>query len=375
MLAVFCRGIAPQLKRRRAGRDGMSRELESMQDSRRRVSDVWTEPGAHEVAEGVYRLPLPLPQDGLRAVNVYVIETEQGLLVIDGGWAVAESRLALEKALGSIGHAVADVCRFVVTHMHRDHYTQAVAIRREFGAKVALGIGERDSLRVAVTTQGRAGQAQLDQLGEAGAAALVPRLIESGFGSNDVDVENLEPPDEWLSGEQTIIVSADRSLRAMHTPGHTRGHLVFVDLQNGLLFSGDHVLPHITPSIGFEPAPAHLPLRDYLDSLRRVRAMPDMRLLPAHGLPGTSVHDRVDELLIHHDNRLQACLDNVTPAGSTGYEVALGLPWTSRHRSLGELDPFNQMLAVCETVAHLDLLVETGRLGSQDHRGKRVFHP
>ena len=33
----------------------------------------WTTPGIFEVAAGVYRLPLPLPNDGLRAVNVYVI--------------------------------------------------------------------------------------------------------------------------------------------------------------------------------------------------------------------------------------------------------------------------------------------------------------
>ena len=47
----------------------------------------WAAEGAWEVAPGIHRIPLPLPMDGLKAVNVYVIETEQGLTLIDGGWA------------------------------------------------------------------------------------------------------------------------------------------------------------------------------------------------------------------------------------------------------------------------------------------------
>ena len=56
------------------------------------ASGDWTEPGAHEVAPGVHRLPLPLPNDGLRAVNVYVVATEDGLVCVDGGWAIPASR-------------------------------------------------------------------------------------------------------------------------------------------------------------------------------------------------------------------------------------------------------------------------------------------
>ena len=74
------------------------------------------------------------------------------------------------------------------------------------------------------------------------------------------------------------------------TPGHTRGHVVFVDAAAELLFAGDHVLPHITPSIGFEAVPGPLPLGDYMDSLRLVRELPDRRLLPAHGPVSPSVH-------------------------------------------------------------------------------------
>ncbi|MDX6219002.1 MAG: hypothetical protein QOJ48_683, partial [Frankiales bacterium] len=103
------------------------------------TSDLpWVEPGAFEVADDVWRVPLPLPNDGLRAVNVYVLVTPDGLVCIDGGWAIPESRDLFVKALGTMGHDLADVTRFLVTHVHRDHYTQAVSVRREVGAHVGL---------------------------------------------------------------------------------------------------------------------------------------------------------------------------------------------------------------------------------------------
>lgn len=106
----------------------------------------WTEAGTFAVAPGVHRVPLPLPMDALRAVNVYVIEDDDGLVLIDGGWALSESRATLSAALASLGCRLSDIRRFLVTHLHRDHYTQAVSLRRETGASVSIGIGEKPAL-------------------------------------------------------------------------------------------------------------------------------------------------------------------------------------------------------------------------------------
>ena len=151
----------------------------------------------------------------------------------------------------------------------------------------------------------------------------------------------------------------------MSTPGHTRGHVVFADARAGLLFAGDHVLPHITPSIGFQEAPSAEPLREYLQSLSVVRRLPDMRLLPAHGPVSPSTHSRIDELTDHHAERLRIMADVVAAAPSTGYDVALAVGWTRRKRKLADLDVMNQMLAICETVYHLDLLVAQDAVVSQ----------
>ena len=342
---------------------------------------AWIEEGAHAVAPGVHRIPLPLPSDGLRAVNVYAIEANGGLVLIDSGWALANARDQLERSLAVIGAGLPDVRQFLVTHMHRDHYTQAVEIRRLFGTPVALGAGERPSIDGLLSGEFQPFRAQLAILHAAGARLLADQLAAMmSFRPSDRDGEpagapsmaaghpplrpaatigaalGYEQPDEWIAAEQVFDLGT-RELTAVATPGHTRGHVVFADAQAGLLFAGDHVLPHITPSIGFQEAPSAQPLREYLQSLNVVRRLPDMRLLPAHGPVSPSTHTRIDELIDHHAQRLGVMADVVAAGPCTAYDVALAIGWTRRQTKLTDLDLMNQMLAVCETVYHLDLLV------------------
>jgi len=320
---------------------------------------AWIEEGAYSVAPGVHRIPLPLPMDGLRAVNVYAVEAADGLVLIDSGWALANTRDQLERSLARIGAQLGDVRRFLVTHLHRDHYTQAIAIRRELGTPVALGADERYSIEKLLAPRSRGLNAQIIQLELAGAEFLAGQLSEltsREHGMHPADF-GYDVPTEWITAGHVFDLGT-RKLEAIATPGHTRGHLVFADTAAGLLFAGDHVLPHITPSIGFEEAPPALPLQKYLGSLNVVRRMADMTLLPAHGPVSPSTHARIDELIDHHDARLAAMEKVLTGSVPlTAYEVAQELPWTSRKRRLAEMDVMNQMLAICETAYHLDLLV------------------
>ncbi|MPZ92892.1 MAG: MBL fold metallo-hydrolase [Actinobacteria bacterium] len=331
----------------------------------------WTEPGVFEVCPGVYRIPLPLPTDGLRAVNTYAIEDGATLVLIDPGWAITAARDLLAKALAVLGCGVGDVSRFLVTHIHRDHYTLAVALRREFGIRVSLGVGEQPSLAILADPDRKPFTDHYAQLFRCGAEPVVQQLRDLPADSHDPTI--WEQPDDWLHSSQIPLTA--RQLRVLPTPGHTRGHVVFVDDAGGLLFAGDHVLPHITPSVGFEVAVDELPLGNYLDSLRLVRSQPDRRLLPAHGPVAPSAHARVDELLDHHAGRLDQIHARVDAGAHTAYEVARALSWTRHRRTFAELDAFNQMLAVTETEAHLGLLASQGRLGRADDDGVRHYTP
>jgi glyoxylase-like metal-dependent hydrolase (beta-lactamase superfamily II) len=317
----------------------------------------WTAPGVYRSAPGVHRIPLPLPQDGLRAVNVYALPDGDGWTLIDSGWALAGSRDLLAAALRELGAGLGDVRRFLVTHLHRDHYTQAVALRRESGARIALGRGERPSLEHILSGDRGPLDAHTARLRRAGSTALV-RLVE-GRRPDPGHRDEWAEPDVWLADGEEIAVGGSR-LTAVETPGHTRGHVVFAADDAGLLFAGDHVLPRITPSIGFEALPPPRPLTDFLTSLQLVRDRPDAVLLPAHGPVGMRVHERVDALLAHHGRRLDATLAAVAEGRTTAHDVAGALPWTRHERRLADLDPFNAVLAVLETQAHLDLLGDRG---------------
>ena len=326
----------------------------------------WERPGAHAAAPGVHRIPLPLPNDGLKAVNVYAISDGDDVVLVDAGWALSASRELLAAGLDQIGYGLHDVREYLVTHAHRDHYTQAVALRRDFGGSVALGEGERGALSA---IRNLAGRPALSRLNQAGAAEVARQL--AGI-AHDLDVNDWEDPDRWLTDALDLPLRT-RTLRVIATPGHTSGHVVFHDPQGDLLFAGDHVLPHITPSIGVEPNRPVSPLRDYLSSLALVRALPDARLLPAHGPVTDSVHDRVEELLRHHARRLDETAAAVAAGAHTGYEVATALTWTRRKRTLADLDLFNVALAIEETMAHLRVLVDTGRLSETTTDGVDHF--
>lgn len=319
----------------------------------------WSEPGIDTVSPGVHRMPLPLPLDGLRAVNVYVLETDGGLVLVDGGWAVPQAQRLFDAGLREIGYRASDIRRFLVTHVHRDHYTQAYVVGQQVGAPVVLGLGDKASMDL-MHGPDLDEDPNLHRLRLAGAEDLVDGW-QSMMPSDRPPTDDYGMPDEWLDRDLTIDLGS-RALAAVATPGHTQGHYVFADQQAGLLFAGDHVLPTITPSIGFEPAYVQNPLRDFLDSLTKVRALPDLTLLPAHGPVTGSSHARIDELVDHHGVRLRHSLDAVRSGAATAWEVAAELPWTRRGRHRDDLGPFDAVLAAFETLAHLELLALQGRV-------------
>jgi glyoxylase-like metal-dependent hydrolase (beta-lactamase superfamily II) len=247
--------------------------------------------------------------------------------------------------------------------MHRDHYTQASVVGREVGATVSLGLGDKATMDL-MHDDATSEDPNLDRLRLAGAERLYDSW-RAMVPSRPSTLDGYGMPDEWLDRDLVVDLGS-RSLDAIATPGHTQGHYVFADAAAGLLFAGDHVLSTITPSIGFEPAYVQQPLRDYLASLAKVRALPDMTLLPAHGPTTTSSHQRIDELVAHHDLRLDQSLDAVLGGAGTAYDVARVLPWTRRERRFEELGDFDAVLASFETLAHLELLALQGRLSRAD---------
>jgi glyoxylase-like metal-dependent hydrolase (beta-lactamase superfamily II) len=333
----------------------------------------WTTPGLHEVSPGLYRIPLPLPITGLTAVNCYLAAGPEGLVIVDPGWATEESERAIERALAELGHTLDEVLVSLSTHHHGDHYSQAYRWRQVRGTRVLIGHEERHSILEYSRDAAERYPVQVAQLRAEGAADLADRIATAPMSEIEGALMH-GAPDGWLHDGDAIAL-ADGTFEVIATPGHTRGHVMLRHTASGALITGDHVLPRITPSIGFEWSPEESPLSSFLASMDRTLALPDGALLPAHGpvLPGT--HERVREQIAHHDQRLSDVLGHLHDGAGTAFEVAGAMRWTRRRSALDELPVEHRMIAVGEIRAHLQVLCERGEATVTVVDGQRRYLP
>ena len=110
--------------------------------------------------------------------------------------------------------AASDIRRFLVTHVHRDHYTQAVTIRREVGSHVSLGIGDKPTLDV-IHERDRAGTRPAHHAAERAGAHDIARAWGEFTRRHDPDLSLWGYPDTWLEGDDHPIEVGDRALDAV----------------------------------------------------------------------------------------------------------------------------------------------------------------
>lgn len=311
----------------------------------------------------VVRIPLPLPLKDLRVVNVYAVLGNDGVTLVDSGWADEASESVLVDSLDRLGFTPGDVRRIVVTHAHWDHYSRAIGWQRRYGTTVMLGRQEQHSVEAFDERTG-AYPIQAKLLLSAAAPELAQTIADLPMEPFECDVP-FGPPDIWLDDGDEIDCGG-AVLVARATPGHTRGHIVYEDRQAAITFTGDHILPRITPSIALERVPETLPLRSYLASLRLFLDLPDASMLPAHGDVTPSVRARAEELIDHHRDRLDAIHALVATGCSTAYDVAKRMSWTRHERTIDELGSVHGMTAILEVLAHLELLVARGVLTCEE---------
>lgn len=307
----------------------------------------------------IVKIALPLPLRDLRVVNVYAILGDDGVTLVDSGWADAVSEAVLLDALDKLGLTPRDVRRIVVTHHHWDHISRAIDWQRRYGTTVLIGRDERPSMEAFDERTG-AYPVQAQLLLKAGAIDLSKTIADYPLEPFERGVP-FGPPDVWI-GDGDHVDCGGIDLVARATPGHTRGHLVYEDRHTGIVFTGDHILPRITPSIALERLPEALPLRSYLSSLQLFVDLPDALMLPAHGDITASVKARAVELIDHHRERLEQARQLVEAGNSTAYDVARRMRWTRHERTVDELGPVHGMTAILEMFAHLELLVTRGVL-------------
>jgi glyoxylase-like metal-dependent hydrolase (beta-lactamase superfamily II) len=270
-----------------------------------------------EVAPGVLRAQLPIDLTGLGHVNCYVLEDERGVAVVDPGLPGPKSFKALTERLRSVGVPMSRVHTVVVTHSHPDHYGGAGWVRRESGADIVTHRRFRmmwdpteppdvDVEDVPDLLDAARPRMPWDPPPWGGDGVPVPlrRRAMMRVGRRFPRLVRLPTPTVRLDDAQPFRLGG-RDWVALHTPGHTDDHLCLFDPTDGIMLSGDHVLPTITPHIGGHGRVSD-PLARFFDSLRKVAEYgPQVRIaLPAHGQPFADLAGRARSIEEHHVGRL-----------------------------------------------------------------------
>ncbi len=330
--------------------------------------NAWAEPGVEDLGDGLYRIPLPLPGDALTAVNVYAMAGDDGVDLIDAGMALVQARERLTGALAQLGYGLPDIRNFFITHIHQDHYTLAVELRTTLRGLITLGAGERANMdAIRDVAEGRAEVGFIEMLPRMGAAELaaqVRELLGPRFADPQPKLE-WSDPDRWLPDGAVHRPARPDAARHPHARAHQRPRRVPRRGGRAAVRWRPRAAAH--HPVDRLPAGHHPVCRStqYLGSLRLMLALPDTRLLPAHGPVQPSTHARVHQLLEHHETRLAQTLAAATAGPVTAFQAAGALPWTRRQRKLAELDVMNQLLATGETAAHLEVLVARGQLARE----------
>lgn len=310
-------------------------------------------PGAlRAVAPGVAWVRMPLPF-ALDHINLWVLQDGDGLTLVDSGIALDSTRRHWNEVLAAAAQPVA---RLIVTHFHPDHLGLGEWLAQEHGLRLWMTQGEFQTAHaVANQLPGYSVASMLQQFQRHGLdpermQALADRgnAYRRGVPALPVAFRRI------FDGEEMVI--GGRAWRVIVGYGHAPEHASLHCAELGVLISGDMVLPRISTNISvFAATPEADPLGWYLDSLERLRALPeDTLVLPSHGLPFRGLHARIGQLQQHHEARCAELL-----AACTEPRTACELLGTLFPR---RLDTHQVMFAMGEAIAHLNYLEQQSKL-------------
>ena len=273
-----------------------------------------------EVAPGIRRLQLPIDFTGLGHVNCYALEDERGFALVDPGMPGPASWEALMTRLGAAEIPLRRVHTVVVTHSHPDHFGAAGRLAQETGAEVVaherfrtffdpddiddreLEPADRDAAEIEAFVEKLQTRRRPSPWGGEPLGPPPERLEEMRSRGAEV-FEWMRPPrPTHRMADLDRVRLAGREWVGLYTPGHTDDHLCLFDEEEGVLLSGDQVLPTITPHVSGMVEDS---VQRYVDSLDRLGGLDGVTVaLPAHGHPMTDVRGRVEAIKEHHDERL-----------------------------------------------------------------------
>ena len=322
-----------------------------------------------EAAPGVRWLRMRLPFQ-LDHINLWLLRDvqdgangpEQGWTIVDCGISNDATRAAWETIFERELQGL-PVLRLIVTHMHPDHIGLAhwLTERWKNGPhECRLWISATDYNVARLASSGLAaigGEATARFMASHG---LIDEASQTSIKARTNYYADMVPqlPASFrrLQDGDTLQIGG-RAWRCHAGFGHAPEHMSLHCAELNTLISGDMVLPRISTNVSVhETEPESNPLMQYLDSIKRMKALPaDSLVLPSHGRPFVGLHTRIDQLVAHHDERFA----EVLAACAEAPQHAAGLLMVLFKR---QLDLHQTTFAMGESVAHLHALWLEGKL-------------
>ena len=313
-----------------------------------------------EVAPGVRWLRMALPFQ-LDHINLWLLRDEidgtAGWTIVDCGITNDATRAAWEEIFAHELQGL-PVLRVIVTHMHPDHMGLAHWLTERWQVRLWVSATDYNAARMASSG-----------LAAIGGEATARFMASHGLTDPDAQAQIKARTNYYASMVPQVPAHYRRLLDGATLQvgghawtchvgyGHAPEHMSLHCPALGVLISGDMVLPRISTNVSVhEGEPEANPLTLYLDSLRRMLALPaDALVLPSHGRPFRGLHVRVAQLVAHHDERFA----DVMAACSEAPQHAAGLLMLLFRR---QLDLHQTTFAMGESVAHLNALWLRGDL-------------
>ncbi len=304
-----------------------------------------------QIEDRIYRIAIPIPFP-MKYIYCYLFKDEDGWAIVDTGFNYSEAIKVWETVFSKLSITPLSIHSIYLTHYHPDHSGLAGWMQEQTGAPVYISKIDRESFGLAFGESKLMADEFVKICAEHGMPLNLAEKVKQQFvkmGDHVLplpDFTILENDQVSLGGEQWTVIP---------TPGHSDGMLCFYQPEKQLFLAADHVLDRITPNIGLWPYSRKNPLRDYLQSLEKIRDLEVRLVLPAHGKVINDLSARIKEITLHHEVRLNNMF-YLAKDGKTAYEIAL------EEFKERELTSHQWRFALAETLAHLEFLHQCGKL-------------
>jgi len=306
----------------------------------------------NEVYKNIYQYEIPLPNNPLRFTNTYIITSEDRNLIIDTGFNMPECEEAMMNAVEELGLDLAKTDLFI-THLHSDHSGLAENLQRR-GVQVYTGIVDGGLINQMATEEYWKKYNDYEVMFDLKRDG-VNYLSHPGYKFSPK-----EKIDFIYLKENDVLKVGNYSLRVIDTPGHTPGHMSLYEENHRLLFCGDHILGKITPNITFWGFDTDY-LAVYFESLKKVYAYDLDYVFTAHRFIVRDHRTRINELLEHHQHRLDEVLNIISGNKLSVRDTASKMKWELRINSWDEFPIPQKWFASGEAMSHLEHLVAIGK--------------